>query len=422
MSQELSRRSFAKAALAAAPAVLPALGANNKVTMGWIGSGGRGYYLLQRSYAGNKSAVNVTAVCDTYAPNLARGKDLVATTQGTTPKTYVDYKELLADKTIDAVVIATPEHLHHRMLLDALAAGKHVYVEKPLAHTMEECFEIMKAGAKSKSIVQVGTQNRSNSLYQMARTMIAQGVIGDCHYVRAFWYRNALPSGAGAWRYPIPAEATAQNADWQRFLGPAQKREFDKERYFQWRLYWDYSSGIATDLMVHQTDVTAYVLNRSFPASLVASGGINRWVENDNREVPDTWSVLIDYPDRLHVNYSCYLGNAKFGYGEQFCGNEGTIEVINRSTLNYYPEVFTPGMKEEVKDRKELTITIPRNDNLAVEAHLRNWINSIYGFERPIAPLQAGYEAAVIGLLSVVAYKQGRKVLWDAKNDKYSLA
>lgn len=424
MSQELSRRNFVAkaAAVAAAPAVLPALGANNKINMGWIATGGRGYYLLQRAYAGNKSSVNVTAVCDTYAPNLARGKDLVATTEGKAPKTFVDYKELLADKSIDAVVIATPEHLHHRMLLDALAAGKHVYVEKPLAHTMEECFEIMKVGAKSKSVVQVGTQNRSNSLYQMARTMIQQGLIGDCHYVRAFWYRNALPSGAAAWRYPIPAEANEQNADWKRFLGPAQQRAFQRERYFQWRLYWDYSSGIATDLMVHQTDVTAYVLNRSFPASLVASGGINRWSAGDDREVPDTWSVLIDYPDKLHVNYSCYLGNAKFGYGEQFCGNEGTIEVVNRSTLNFYPEAFAPGMNESLKDRKELSITIPRNDNLAVEAHIRNWLNSIQGFERPIAPLQAGYEAAVIGLLSVVAYKQGRKVLWDAKNDKYTLA
>jgi predicted dehydrogenase len=425
MSQELSRRNFVAraAAAAAAPAVLAAQGTKGtKVKMGWIGSGGRGFYLMQRAYAGNKANVNVAAVCDTFAPNLAKGKDLVATTEGTAPKTYVDYKEILADKTIDAVVIATPEHLHHRMLLDALAAGKHVYVEKPLAHTMEECFEIMKVGAKSKSIVQVGTQNRSNSLYQMARTMIGQGVIGDVHYVRAFWYRNALPSGAPAWRYPIPADASPQTADWKRFLGPAQSRDWQKERYFQWRLYWDYSSGIATDLMVHQTDVTAFVLNRSFPASMVASGGINRWTTGDDREVPDTWSVLIDYPDKLHVNYSCYLGNAKFGYGEQFCGNEGTIEVINRSTLNYYPEVFAPGMKEEVKERKELTLTIPRNDNLAVEAHIRNWVNSIYGYERPIAPLQAGYEAAVIGLCSVVAYKQGRKVLWDAKNDKYTLA
>jgi predicted dehydrogenase len=246
-------------------------------------------------------------------------------------------------------------------------------------------------------------------------------MIGECHYTRAFWYRNALTNGAPAWRYPIPDEATPQNTDWKRFLGPAAPREFYKPRYFQWRLYWDYSSGIATDLMVHQTDVTAYVLNKTFPSSIMASGGILRWTENDDRDVPDTWSVLIDYADKFHVNYSCYLGNAHFGYGEQFCGDEGTIEVINRSTLNFYPENYN-GVPEHVKARKEMSVTIPGNDNLAVEAHLRNFLNSIAGTEKPIAPVQAGYEAVVLGLLSVVSYRQGKKVLWDAKADKYSFA
>lgn len=428
MSQELSRRNFMRksavaAAAVAGPAVLPALGQNNRINMGWIGTGGRGYYLLQRAYEGNKSGINVSAVCDTFSVNLNRGKDLVATTEGRTPKAVADYKEILNDKSIDAVVIATPEHLHHRMLLDAMAAGKHVYVEKPLAHTIEEAQELLKASKTTKSIIQVGTQNRSNSLYQMAKTMIEQGVIGDCHYVRAFWYRNALPSGAAAWRYPVPPDLSAQTADWQKFLGPAPKREFNKNRYSQWRLYWDYSSGIATDLMVHQTDVTAFVMGKGSPSSIIASGGVYRWTENDDRDVPDTWSVLLDYEkEKFHINYSCYLGNAKYGYGEQFMGNEGTIEVVNRSTLNYYPEVFAPGMKETVKERKELSITIPRNDNLAVEAHIRNFLNSIAGKEKPLAPVQAGFEAVVAGLLSVVSYRQGKKVLWDAKTDKYSFA
>jgi predicted dehydrogenase len=427
MSQELSRRNFVEkaakaAALAAGPAILPALGQNSKVSVGWIGTGTRGFYLQQRAYAGVASKLSITAVCDTFNVNLAKGKDLVATTEKKTPKSFVDYKELLADKSIDAVVIATPEHLHHRMLLDALAAGKHVYVEKPLAHTIEECQDIMKAVAKSKSVVQVGTQNRSNSLYQMAKTMIAQGLIGDCHYVRAFWYRNALNNGAPAWRYTINPELNPQNADWAKFLGPAQKREFNANRYGQWRLYWDYSSGIATDLMVHQTDITAFVMNKTFPSSVVATGGVYRWTENDDREVPDTWSVLLDYPDKFHVNYSCYLGNAKYGYGEQFMGNEGTIEVVNRSTLNFYPEAYTPNMPETVKLRKEMSVTIPGNDNLAVEAHIRNFINSVLGIERPIAPPSAGYEAAVPGFLSVMSYKNGKKYLWDAKADKYSVA
>ena len=425
MSLELSRRNFvaqaAAATAAAAGSALPALGANDRVTLGVIGTGGRGYYLTQRAFAGNAGRFQVGAVCDTFANNLARAKDFVQTQGKNTPKTYIDYKDVLADKSIDAVIIATPEHLHHRMLLDALAAGKNVYVEKPLAHTVEEAQEIMKAVAKSKSVVQVGTQNRSNSLYQMARTMINQGLIGDCHYVRAFWYRNALPNGGAAWRYTVPPEANESNTDWKRFLGPAPQREFYKPRYFQWRLYWDYSSGIATDLMVHQTDIIAYVMGKAFPTSVVATGGVNRWVDGDDRDVPDTWSVLLDYADKFHVNYSSYLGSDHFGYGEQFCGNDGTIEVSKRQTLNFYPENYN-GVSDAVKARKELSVTIPNNDHLAVEAHIRNFLNSIAGIEKPIAPPQAGYEAAIPGFLSVMSYKLGKKVLYDAKTDKYSLA
>ena len=422
MSQEYSRRSFVKvaaSALAAAPGVL---GANERIQLGWIGTGTRGRYLEERAYAGNAARIKVVALCDTFNANLAQGKDVVQTKGQNTPKTYVDYRELLADKEVEAVVIATPEHLHHRMLLDAIAAGKNVYVEKPLAHTLEEAQEIMRAVAQSKSVIQVGTQNRSNSLYQMAKTMIAQGMIGDCHYVRAFWYRNAEPSGQGAWRYPIDPALTESNADWPRFLGPAKKVAFDPHRYRQWRLYWDYSSGIATDLMVHQTDITAFVLGRGIPSSVVATGGVLRWTESDDRDVPDTWSVLLDYPDQLHVNYSCYLGNSHFGYGEQYLGDDGTIEVLNRSTLNFFPEVYRPNMPEVVKNRKETTITIPGNDNLAVEAHIRNFLNAIRGVEKVIAPPQAGYEAAVPGFLSVMSYKQKKVVLWDAKADNYRIS
>jgi predicted dehydrogenase len=423
MSQELSRRNFVSkaAALAAAPAVLPALGANDRITLGVIGTGGRGRYLTERAFVGNKGKFTVEAVCDTFTGNLAKGKDIVATFGKNSPKAVADYREVLADKSIDAVIIATPEHLHHRMLLDALAAGKHVYVEKPLAHTIEECQEIMKAVQKSKSIVQVGTQNRSNSLYQMAKTMVSQGLIGDCHYVRAFWYRNALPNGAAAWRYAMPEDANPQNMDWKKFLGAAPEKPFQKSRYFQWRLYWDYSSGIATDLMVHQTDITAFVMGKGIPNSVMASGGVYRWTDGDDREVPDTWSVLMDYQSKFQINYSCYLGNQRFGYGEQFMGNDGTIEVIGRQTLNFYPESYV-GVSEAVKARKELSITIPNNDNLAVEAHIRNFLNSVLGIEKPIAPPSAGYEAAVPGFMSVLSYKQGKKVLWDHKGDKYSFA
>lgn len=424
MTHELSRRTLltktaAAAALTAGPAILSALGANERVNMGVIGTGGRGRYLTERTYAGVATQINLTSICDTFTGNLARGKDLVATKGGTAPKTYDDYKLLLADKSIDAVIIATPEHLHYEMALAAAAAGKHIYLEKPLAHNVEEAQDLRKKLSGSNRVIQVGTQNRSNSLYQMARTMIQQGLIGECHYVRAFWYRNALPNGAAAWRYPIPKDATQQNTDWKRFLGPAPQLPFSDPRYFQWRLYWDYSNGIATDLMVHQTDVSAYVLGIAIPDEIMANGGIYRW--EDGREVPDTLSCLLDYKkEKMQINYSCYLGNSKQGYGEQFMGNEGTIEVISRQTLNFYPEAY-PGIPDAVKARKELSITIPNNDNLAVEAHIRNWLAAIAGKEKLIAPVQAGYEAAITGLLSTVSMKAGKKVMWDSKADKYTM-
>jgi predicted dehydrogenase len=304
------------------------------------------------------------------------------------------------------------------MFKAAIAAGKHIYLEKPLAHTVPEAQELRQLAKNTDRKIQVGTQNRSNSLYQMARTMISQGLIGKCHYVRAFWYRNALPNGAAAWRYAIPPDATPQNTDWPLFLGPAPKLPFSDPRYFQWRLYWDYSNGIATDLMVHQTDISAYVLGIAIPEEVMANGGIYRWP--DGREVPDTFTCILDYTKaKMQINYSCYLGNAHFGYGEQFMGDEGTIEVISRQTLNFYPETY-PGVPEAIKARKDLSISIPGNDNLAVEAHIRNWMAAIAGKENLVSPVQAGYEAAITGLLSTVAMKTGKKVVWDNENLKYT--
>ncbi len=181
---------------------------------------------------------------------------------GNTPATYENYHDLLANKSIDAVFIMTPEHLHHDMAIAALRAGKHVYLEKPLAHTIEEGFDIVREWKKSGKIVQVGTQNRSSSLYKKAKEMVQQGMIGDVHFVRAFWYRNSTDDNP-AWRYAIPPDATEQNTDWAKFLGPAPKRAWDPHRYYQWRLYWDYSGGISTDLLVHQTDIVNFMLDRN---------------------------------------------------------------------------------------------------------------------------------------------------------------
>lgn len=426
MAHEYSRRTFMKsttAALASASSLLPALAASDKIQMGWIGTGSRGYYLLERFYVGKSDrAAVVVAVCDAYDGNLARAKDRVQTMGGNTPKTTKDYRELLADSSIDAVVIATPEHLHHQMAVDALKAGKHIYIEKPLAQTIEKGEEIVKLTQSTGKIVQVGTQNRSNSLYHMAKDLVGQGMIGEVHYVRAFWYRNSLPDNP-AWRYNIPADANPQNTDWNAFLGPAQKRPFDKRRFYQWRLYWDYSGGISTDLLVHQTDITNYVCGKRVPLSCMASGGIYRWTDpDDDREVPDTLSAIYEYPDRFHINYSCYFGNEHYGYGEQFMGNEGTIEVINRQILNFYPETFRGKAPAHVAARKAFELNLPGNDNPAVEAHIRNFLAAIQGREKLVAPVEIGQEAAISGHMATLSYRNGKKVLWDNTARKYSFA
>jgi predicted dehydrogenase len=411
---EVSRRQFLGGAAAlAAPLAARAAGANDTIAIGMIGLGIRGSLLLERLYSGSKDTAAVMAICDAYTGNLAKAAARIETLGGRAPQRYADYRELLQDKSIDAVIVATPEHLHCAMLTDALAAGKHVYVEKPLAHTIEEGEKILRAAENSKCVVQVGMQNRSNSLYTKAKEMVAAGMIGEVHYTRAFWYRNSLDD-APAWRYPIPSDANEQNTDWARFLGDAPKRPFSKPRFFQWRLYRDYSGGIATDLLVHQTDITQFVLDKPAPASCMAAGAILRWTEDD-REVPDTFSAIFEYPGGFHINYSCYFGNDHYGYGEQFMGNEGTIEVLNRQSLNFYPEKLGGKAPERVAARKELSISLPGNDTKAVEAHIRNFLEAARGREKAIAPLEEGQRANISGHLATLSFRRNQKVFWDAK-------
>jgi len=424
MPDGLARRDFLKTAAAlGAPAILSAQDANDKLSIGWIGVGTRGYAGLDWLHKAEPQGVAVTAICDTYTGHLARAKDRIQTIYGITPKTYNDYRDLLADKSIDAVFIMTPEHLHHDMTIAALRAGKNVYIEKPLAHTIEEGFDIVNEWKKSGKIVQVGTQNRSSSLYKKAKEMIEQGAIGDIHYVRAFWYRNSAPNDP-AWRYVVPPEANPENTDWPKFLGPAPKRDWDPQRYFQWRLYWDYSGGISTDLLVHQTDIVNFVLSKTVPFSCMASGGIYRWTgKTDDRDVPDCLSAIYEYPDRFHINYSCYFGNVHYGYGEQFCGNEGTIEVLNRQDLHFYPEKYR-NADASITSRPEVHLNGMKDFSEQDGAinHFRNFIEAVRGKGTVIAPPTVGQQAAISGHMATLSFKNQKKIVWDEKAEKYHFA
>lgn len=431
MNSNISRRMFVASSALAASA-LRTLGANNRLRVGFIATGSRGKHVMRQMYLSSRDLVTVTAVCDTYQGNLNAGKDIVQTEEhGHTPKTYVDYRELLADPNVDVVFICSPEHLHYPMAMAALKANKHIYLEKPIAHTIEEGAEIVKLAEKTGKVVQVGTQNRSNKLYIEAKKMVEDGLIGEVHYTRAFWYRNFDPQAdptratPAAWRYVIPADASPENTDWKRFLENAERKNipFDKRRYFQWRNYWDYSGGISTDLLVHQTDITNFVCNKTVPISCVASGGIYQWDQrfNDDREVPDTLSALYEYADKFHLNYSCFFGNDHYGYGEQFMGHDGTIEVMDRQNLHFYPQPkFIKGVIFS-KQKSEIHLNNIKDFNQpdATADHVRNFLDAVLGKAKAIAPARAGQIAAIPGHLATLSYRHNKKVWWDPATEKY---
>ncbi len=446
MKQDLSRRNFvasAAAAVSAAPAVLGAQsGANDRLRVGWIATGSRGRHVMNQMYLKSKDKVNVVAVCDTYKGNLNLGVDIVATQEKQRPKTYLDYRELIADPNVDVVFICSPEHLHHAMAMAALKANKHIYLEKPIGHTVEEGAEIVKAAEKSGKVVQVGTQNRSNKLYIQAKKMFEDGLLGEVHYVRAFWYRNFDPGvdpvtgTPRAWRYPIPNDASPENTDWKRFLETAEHKNipFHKGRYFQWRNYWDYSGGISTDLLVHQTDISNFVVGKTVPTSCVASGGVYMWDSKyqDDREVPDTLSALYEYPDRFHLNYSCFFGNDHFGYGEQFMGYKGTLEVLDRQNLRFssQPKFISRaqrkgGSTEPFSSQKaDITMNYLKDFNQpdATADHVLNFLEAVQGKAKAIAPAAAGQIAAIPGHMATQSYRNSSKrVVWDDRAQKLKI-
>ena len=271
MAEELNRRSFLKtAALAAGPAVISARGANDKINIGWIGVGTRGNAALDWLHtAAPERRPDHRHLRHLPGLHRPRARTACRPSGATRPATYADYHELLADKSIDAVFIMTPEHLHHDMAIAALKAGKHVYVEKPLAHTIEEGFDIVSAW-KSQSKRKIVPGGHPEPQFVALQEGQGTGAAGHDRRraLRARLLVSQLAPDEPAWRYVIPPDATPQNTDWNRFLGPAPKRPWDPHRYFQWRLYWDYSGGISTDLLVHQTDIVNFMLDKTVPKYL----------------------------------------------------------------------------------------------------------------------------------------------------------
>ncbi|MDI6829206.1 MAG: Gfo/Idh/MocA family oxidoreductase, partial [Armatimonadota bacterium] len=294
---KLSRRDFLKGSAAAgaalglgvynANAIMAAprvIGANDRIQIGIIGCGNKGTNhlrnLVQKSK--NEGKVAVVAVCDIYEPRKNRAKGISGA------EVHHDYRKLLERKDIDAVVIATPDHWHALMAIDAMQAGKDVYLEKPMTYTWQEAKRVAEIAKETNRILQVGAQSCSDDRWWKANKLIKEGAIGKVLWTSASFCRNSVK---GEWNYPIDEGASPDNLDWNAWLGPAPKRDFDKERYFRWRKYWDYSGGIATDLFYHTLSHLQVALGAEFPKRVSAGGGI--YVQHD-RDVPDTFHMIID--------------------------------------------------------------------------------------------------------------------------------
>ncbi len=337
MSTSISRRSFLSSSAAGAAAVRVAagqqsaptrpVGANDRITVGMIATGARAHELLEAIK--KVEGTEIVAICDAYK---GRAERAVSRTNNRA-RSVADYRQILADKSIDVVTVASPDHWHRTHVVEALKAGKDVYCEKPLTYAVEEGNDIVQTARRTGRIVQVGSQGMSSQIQNRAREMIRAGKLGQLTMIRASFNRN---TASGAWIYPIPPDASPATVNWEMFLGPAPKRPFDLARFFRWRCYKDYSGGISTDLFVHLCTTIHYLTDAKVPSSVVALGQLYRWKES--RDVPDTLNAVLEYPEGFTVNLSATFNNQMSAEGSfQFLGTEGSL-ALGGGSLNLFAE------------------------------------------------------------------------------------
>lgn len=427
---DITRRHVLQAGAALAASQFPVRAANDKLQVAFIGCGARSHELMRALMQVEGTAI--TGLVDAYKGRLERASERV----GAQAKVYKTYTDVLADKSVDAVVIVTPDHWHKRMVVDAVNAGKDVYCEKPLTFRASEGPEIIAAAKKNNRIVQVGSQGVSGDTAAKAKEWIKSGKLGKVTLIRASYNRN---TASGAWIYPIPPDASPETVDWNMFLGSAPKRPYSNERFFRWRCFKDYSGGIATDLFVHLCTTIHYVMDAKMPAKGLAMGQLYRWKES--REVPDTLNGLLEYPEGFAVNLSSTFNNQTQAEGGlQFLGTEGTLAIGDG--LTFYPERarednrwIVESWPKKLEDdyyrdpkvrREELGEGEPPRGGEPVSmkstvdtniAHLANWVEAIRTRKPHWEDAEAGHHAAACAHIVNLSAATGRTVEWDFARD-----
>jgi predicted dehydrogenase len=367
--------------------------AGDAIRLGVIGAGGRGTFVM--SVFQKNSGLEVAAICDVYEPNLERGIS-AAKRNGRAPRAYRRYQELLADKSVDAVLIATPEHWHYRMLLDALAAGKDVYVEKPLCQTPAEGVELVDAEKNSKQIIQVGMQRRSYDLYLEARKKMASGTLGHVRMVRSWWLNNYLDDRKSA---PLDGKL-----DWEQWQGPAPKRPFDPDRFRNWRYYSDYAGGILVDQGAHVFDGIHMLMGAGYPESVTAAAG-----KPHRFDTPESVTACAEYPQDFMavftINYAAMKYKPHNDQLTQLDGDEARLD-IGRENWNLYLR----GAEEKIAASMESELGFAH----ATDLHVANFLECVRTRHRPTAPVALGFQAALVVQMANMSLKQGRRLRWNA--------
>jgi predicted dehydrogenase len=374
------------------------LAANGKIRFGIIGYGARGQDIVRDALSCPDT--ELAAVCDIYTERRERAKIVAPGV-----KTFIDHRLMLEEKDLDAIVIATPQHLHCEHFVDSIRAGKHVYQEKTMAFTVEHAKRMRAAyePVKAKQVVQVGHQACSSGHVTDAHNFISGGKLGQITAIDGAMYRNT-PHGKPQWSRPIWPDMNAENIIWNKFLGEAPKVPFDANRYENWRFFWDYSGGNVYENMCHQVAFWYKVLELKIPRAVTMTGGLYLW--KDGREVPDTMNVSMLQPEELLFSWVSGFGNASLGVTEQVLGSDGTI--MRGPQLRFLPEKLNvPHGEALIGD----TPTPPAS-------HMRNFLNAIRDGQEINCPFDLGFRVSIACRMAVESYRQGRTVHWDTAKEE----
>jgi predicted dehydrogenase len=375
--------SLTRRAALAAPLFVPrsAFGANDRLTYGLIAAGGRGRY-LNRMF--QKLGHQCAALCDVYEPNLAQAKK-----DSPDAKTFTEYRELLADKSLDAVVIASPDHHHCPMLLESLSAGKDVYLEKPLSHSLAESEKMIAAVRKSNRIVQVGMQRRSAESIMKAKKLVDDGVLGRVTLVKPQWHWNIAQ--------PLDNSPLAGNLDWDRFLGSARKRALEPMRFRRWRYFYDYAGGNMTDQGTHLMDVVQWFTKSGPPKAALAHGYVAKMTGSEH---PDVFSAIFEFPNFM-VTWTLNYDNAyQNGWSITFQGDTATM-ILDETGYEVYAEPW----------KREAQPVYKEKSPVPVESHIQNFTDCIKSRQQPNCTVEIAAQAVAGPHLANIAMLRHRRVV-----------